>query len=226
MGFAALLPSLGLAGAGALSSLFGRGKQPSLKKLPTLNKDQQKLLHHILSGKGMASTAQNPLYQQGIGYLNQILSQDPQMMKQFEAPYMRQFQEQIVPGLAERFAGMGALNSGAFNQSMAQEAGSLSERLASMRAGLGMDAARMGYNYSQLPYQEQMDRNKLGLGTQAFRYVQDPGYEGMGSQLGNVLMRAGGMGLGYGAQSMFGGGGMGGMGMGSSRTLYPPDSIF
>lgn len=225
MGLAAFLPSLAMSGAGALSSLFGGGKQPSLKKLPTLNKDQQQLLHQILSGKGMYNTAQSPLYQQGVGYLNRILSQDPEMMRQFEAPEMRRFNEQTVPGLAERFAGAGALNSGAFNQSMAQEAGSLSERLQAMRAGLGMQAAGMGLDYAQLPFQEQMSRNKLGLGTQAFRYVQDPGYEGIGTQLGRSLMGAGARGLGYGAMSMFGTPSYSSWSS-ASRALYPPESIF
>lgn len=52
----------------------------------------------------------------------------------FAAPFMRQFQEQTIPKLAERFAGLGAgaQSSSAFQQALGTSAADLSERLASL----------------------------------------------------------------------------------------------
>ncbi len=55
----------------------------------------------------------------------------------FTAPFMRQFQEETVPGLAERFSGLGAgaQSSSAFQQSLGGAAAGLQENLASIGAG-------------------------------------------------------------------------------------------
>ena len=239
---------LAMTGISLLSNLFGKksstwsGTQPKIKKLDVLNKDQQHQLHDIFKRLHMPSTEQNPLYQQGSGYLSRILSQDPEMMRQFEAPALRQFNEQIVPQIAERFAGMGALSSGAFNQTMGQEAGSLAERLAQMRAGLGMQAQQQALGYAHLPFEDMLAQRQLetqragiGLGTQPFRYVQQPGTPGAGTGLSNAFMGAGSTALGSSGlggifdmiKGMFGGGGGGGGGQGSMQSvLYPSESAW
>ena len=64
--------------------------------------------------------------------------------EEFEAPLMRQFQEDIMPGIAEQFAGMGAggLSSGGFAQEAGRAGTDLAERLGAIRAGLrGQGAA-------------------------------------------------------------------------------------
>jgi hypothetical protein len=62
----------------------------------------------------------------------------------FEAPMMREFNEQIIPGLSEQFAGMGSggLNSSSFRNAAVNAGQSLSERLAQMRQGLRMQGAQ------------------------------------------------------------------------------------
>ena len=51
-------------------------------------------------------------------------------MDTFKAPYLREFEEKIIPGLAERFAGMGAgsQSSSAFEQALGSSGADLSER--------------------------------------------------------------------------------------------------
>ena len=105
--------------------------------------------------QGMQAQGPGQAEQSGLNYLQSIMSQDPEMMKQFEAPYMRQFNEEIVPQTAERFAGMGGMNSSGFQQTMGQAGSSLMERLAVLRGGLGMQAAQQAASYAQLPMQRQ-----------------------------------------------------------------------
>lgn len=134
---------------------------------------------------------QTPLYGAGSDFLMKILSQDPEMMKQFEAPYMRQFNEQIAPGIAQRFAtagtGAGATLGSGFTNSMSQAGSALQEQLASMRANLGMQAAGGALQYAQQPY-----NNTVAGAGMSGQYLQ-PGTTGV------LPYAAGGLAAGAGA---------------------------
>lgn len=123
--------------------------------------------------QGMQAQGPGQAEQSGLNYLQGIMSQDPAMMKQFEAPYMRQFNEEVVPQIAERFAGMGGMNSSGFQQTMGQAGSSLMERLAALRGGLGMAAAQQAAQYAQLPMQRQQMQGQFAqAGMQASLYPQ------------------------------------------------------
>lgn len=205
---ALLIGGLSAAG-GMLGSKSSRwsGTKPHLEKFETLNKYQKHVLHNLLKhlNLGESEASQNPLFQEGQSYLQSILSQNPEMMKQFEAPYMRQFNEEIVPGLAERFSEMGARNSSAFQQAMGQAGAGLSERLATMRANLGMNAAQQGLGYSQVPFMQQLQRATLGLGTSPFGYQGFEGSPGMGQSILGGVGTGFGKGAGMGMAKLFGG---------------------
>lgn len=161
---------------------FMTGEKSRLKKFETQNKGQKNLhselfKHLNMHGSGIEN---QPMYQQGSDFLSRIMSQDPETMKQFEAPMMRQFNEQVVPGLAERFSGMGARSSSAFNQSMGQAGASLSEQIASMRANLGMGAAQQAFGYAQMPFQQMMQKTQLAMGTDPWGYQALEGRTGAG----------------------------------------------
>src|ERR1700685_2718530 len=51
-------------------------------------------------------------------YDQNLLGQGPEALQNFSSPYLQQFQEQILPMLAERFAGGGALSSSGFGQAL------------------------------------------------------------------------------------------------------------
>ncbi len=157
---------------GGVSGLFGGGgKKPQLKKLSTLTEGQQSLLDMLLSqaqsmGGGVGKANQ---------YYNSILDQDPDAFNRFSQPFMDQFNQQIVPGLAERFAGLGAnggaLSSSAFGQAIGSAGANLQTQLAALKSSLMGNAAQAQYGqYNQLANQ--------GLGTQAFGYQQQPGQAG------------------------------------------------
>lgn len=117
-----------------LDFLLGKGEKT--KQFQRFTEPQQQTLDQILGG---AQQGIDPAIQ----YLMQILSQDPEMMKQFEAPTMRQFQEETLPSIAERFTGSlgeGGQRSSAFGQQLGQAGERLQEKLGAQRAGLGSNA--------------------------------------------------------------------------------------
>ena len=126
-------------GGGALSGLGsylgGKGKG-KYQQVTTLLPEQQQQLLSLLSQIQPAQT-------QGLQNLQQLLSGSPEAFAKFEAPMQRQFQEQTVPALAERFAGLGShggLSSSGFQQTAAQAGQRMSENLGAMRGQLQMQA--------------------------------------------------------------------------------------
>jgi len=136
----------------------------------------------------------NPLYQSGSSYLQQMLSNDPNAYAQFNAPYMQQFQQQVIPGLSERFAGMGTgaggLNSSGFNQSIAQAGSGLQSTLASLREQLRGQASQQALGYAQQPYSNTL----AGLGLRPHENIYKAPTEGVGQSL---LSGAGGAAAGF-----------------------------
>jgi len=112
------------------------GTQGEYKQLGTQSGQQQDLFAQLLSGLGGAQGS-------GLEWLQKMLSGEEGAFEDYEAPYQRQFEQETMPGIAERFAGMGtggSQSSSAFNNSMAQAGGELSQNLAALRGGLQQNA--------------------------------------------------------------------------------------
>lgn len=129
-----LLPAL-IAGLSGGASKFMQ-KDPKMEKLDTLNPGQQNFQDMILklfSGQGGQMGG-------GLGFLQNLLSGSPESTKAFEAPLTREFNEQTVPGLAERFSGMGggAQRSSAFGQALSSAGAGLTENIGKVRGGMQM----------------------------------------------------------------------------------------
>ena len=200
------------------------GKQPTYKKVDTLTSEQKHLLKDITKHGidfSLPNIKNNPTYQTGTDYLQSLMNQSPEAMKQFEAPYLRQFNEQTVPQLAEQFAGYGALGSSGFQNTLGQAGAGLQELLASLHGKLGLEASNQGLAYSQLPFQQalqgqglkqglNMQRQGLALGTPAFGYQGMPGSPGIGQTVGNLAGQftggAGGSGILSWLSNLFSGG--------------------
>lgn len=114
-----------------LSFLFG--KKPKTETVDPYSPRQRSALDQILG----ESSSQLP---QVFDVLKGLLSQSPEALEAFEAPAKRQFQEDIIPSIAERFSGIDAQKSSAFGQQLGQAGAALSENLASQRGGLQMQA--------------------------------------------------------------------------------------
>jgi len=180
---------------GGVSTNSGRdflfGAPPETKKLTTMNSGQKALLSQLMKmlnpqgglGQGMS---------EGVDLQRQLMDPSSQAVDQFAQPYMDQFNQQTVPGLAERFAGMGAmgggLSSSGFGQALGSAGGNLQNQLAALKSGLGQQAAQslMG-QYGNMTGQ--------ALGQRPFGYVQQQGTQGFLPQALSGYMQGGFPGL-------------------------------
>ena len=113
---------------------------------------------------------QQPGYQQGNQWLMDLFN-DPEFFKNFEAPLQRQFQEQTVPELANRFASMGsggALGSTGFRNQLAREGSNLSTNIAALRGGMQQQGVNQSLQYAQQPF-----NNLMSLYQQALQPTQN-----------------------------------------------------
>jgi len=163
------------------------GTPGKFQPLPTGTPEQQALQGQLVGGLSA------PM-QEALQYLSQILSGSPEALEAYRAPAMREFREEIVPGLAERFSGMGAgaQGSSAFGQQMGAAGASLAERLAAMKAQQQQQAVgQLGGLY--------------GMGMQpAFQWGQLPGTQGALAPIMGGLGQALGMGGGLFGMSRMG----------------------
>ena len=115
---------------------------------------------------------------------------------------MRQFREDIMPGIAEQFAGLGAggLSSSGFAQETGRASTDLAERLGQLRASLRQQGAeglnKMG-EFGLTPVDQQIFRPRQPSAFESFATGMAPG---IGSAIG---MAAGGP-LAAGAGNLFG----------------------
>lgn len=188
---------------GIWETLFGKGDK--ITQQSTLDPGQQQFLQQMLSQLGGGGgVGQN--FGQANDFLSRILSNDPNTMAQFEAPYRQQFEQQTLPGIAERFAGGNAMGGGLSSSGFGQALGGAGAQLQAQLAGLH---GQLQQGASQQAMGQYNNMAGLGLGTRSFENIFQPGSGGL---MGGALSGLGsglGMGLGMGM-----GGGMGGMGMG------------
>lgn len=187
------------------------GKPEKLKKIPTGSQEQQNLHSNILS-QALGLSQGGGGYDLAQQYFNNFLGPNQEeAYNQFSSPYLQQFQEQLLPQIAERFAGAGALSSSGFGQALGGAASGLQAQLAQLFSQLQSQAAGQQYNqFNQLSQQ--------GLNYQPFAYNQKQGSSGMlapllgglATAVGGPLGGALGQGIGSGISSLFrsGGGGL------------------
>lgn len=157
------------AGVGGLAGLFGNsgGNKERLKKVPTGTPEQSQLNQSLVQwlqqalGQGGGFNAANE-------YDQSLLGQGPEAFNQFSQPYMQQFNEQVLPGIAERFAGAGALSSSGFGQALGGAASGLQSGLAQLFSQLQGQAASRQQGQFQNTAQQ-------ALNYQPFAYHQRPG---------------------------------------------------
>lgn len=186
------------------SSIFGGG-QDKPQQIPTMNRQQQQLLNSNIQRLQQMGIP----FDQAIQMLQGYMDPNSEQFKNFEAPYMQQFQQETIPMLAERFAGAGAqggaLSSSGFGQALGTAGANLQTNLAQMKSQMGMNAGNSLMNmYSGLSGQS--------LGAQPFAYYQqDKGSGGLpnfAATAGQGLLNAGmagymNKGFGQGNQNQF-----------------------
>lgn len=175
------------------------GSEGKMKKVPTGTKEQGQFHNDIISWL-QQQMQQGGGFNQANQYDQGLLSNSPEAFNKFTDPYLQQFQEQILPQIAERFAGGGALSSSGFGQAVGGAGAGLQANLAQLFSQLqGQAAGRQQGQFQNLSSQ--------GLNYQPFAYEQQQGSSGVlnplltgaGSALAGPL---GGL-IGNGISSLF-----------------------
>lgn len=112
---------------------FFTGSEDKIKFMDPYSSQQRGFMNQSLQG---AQGQLGNVFQ----WLNAILGNDQSAYEDYEAPYLQQFQQQTIPQIMERFAGMGAQNSSALNQTLGEAGKNLQMGLASQRADLKNNA--------------------------------------------------------------------------------------
>lgn len=166
---------------------FFEGTPEKHERVSTLLPEQQEL-YKQLQAAGMGEGA-GGAFGESADYYRNLLSNNPEDMNAFAAPEMRRFNEQIIPGLSEQFAGMGAggLSSSGFRNAAVSAGTDLSERLGAMRAQLRQQGAQGLQSIGQ-----------QGLGNFSQDVMTQPGTQG--------FLSSAAPGVGKAATSYFSGG--------------------
>lgn len=185
---------------GIWETLFG--SPDKMSQVSTKTPGQQDLMASMLQALQNGGIFGNQgLYNQSSGYLNNLYSQSPDAFNRMSDPYMRQFQQQTVPGLAERFssAGEGGRHSSGFNQAIGQAGANLSSQLGSMFEGLRSQNLGNAMGFSNMPFNQAQG----ALGQNMFENVYQPGSTGLMGGLAQGLGSGLGMGFGMPAGGSF-----------------------
>jgi hypothetical protein len=139
-------------------------------------------------------------------YYRNLMSDNPADLAAYAAPELRRYNQDIVPGISEQFAGMGAggLSSSGFRNAQLQGATDLSERIAAIRAGLRQSGAQGLTNIGQ-----------IGLGNYSQNMTTQQGSPGFFQNIAPAVGQAAVSGIsqgfsggqsGFGKTSPYGGG--------------------
>jgi hypothetical protein len=173
------------------------GTPEKRENVSTLRPEQEgnyQQLQNAAQGKGAGGA-----FGDSADYYRNLLSDDSADFNAFAAPQLRQYNEDIIPGISEQFAGMGSggLSSSGFRNAQVQGATDLSERLGQIRANLRQAGAQGLQNIGQ-----------QSLGNYSQNMVTEPGTEGLLSGLGPAIGT--GIGAAFGGPAGAGvGGGIG-----------------
>lgn len=164
---------------------FFTGTPEKRKNVSTLRGEQEPLYQQAVNA-GVGSGA-GGAFGDAADYYRGLVSDDSEDYNAFAAPQLRQYNEDIVPGISEQFAGLGAggLSSSGFRNAQVQGATDLSERLGQIRANL-RQAGAQGLQHA----------GQLGLNNYSQNQVTQQGSPGFLSQIAPIV--------GQGAAAYFG----------------------
>ena len=168
----------------SIGNFFG-GTPEKRENVSTLRPEQEGLYNQLVgAGQGRGAGG---AFGTSADYYRNLLGDDSADFNAFAAPQLRQYNQDIVPGISEQFAGMGAggLSSSGFRNAQVQGATDLAERLGSIRANLRQAGAQGLQNIGQ-----------QGLQPYSQNMTTQPGSEGFLSSMAPAIGSAAGMALG------------------------------
>lgn len=203
---------------GKAAKSFVSGTPEIRENVSTLRPEQEALFEQLQ--KSNLQPGAGGSFGTAADYYRNLLSDNPQDLQAFLGPEMRTYYQDIMPGLAEQYAGMGAggLMSSGFRNAQIQGATDLGERLGALRAQLRQSGA-----------QGLMSLGQLGLGNFSQNMITQPGSEGflanaasgivpiLTAMAGGALGGPAGAAAGYGAGNFL----TKGMGSNTARNTSP-----
>jgi hypothetical protein len=114
--------------------LFGSGD----KKISNYNAGQNQNFNQLTDSTQQAGQGSQDV----LKYLMQFMDPNSDIYKNFEAPYRQEFEQQTVPGLAEEYAGKGALSSSGFGQALGSAGAGLQTKLAALKSTMQRQAGQ------------------------------------------------------------------------------------
>jgi hypothetical protein len=132
-------------------------QKPEFKKFETLRPEQRQLVGEVGEnfrqnyGGGVGG---QPIFEQGQDVISDYLSRSPEAQSRFNAPYLRQFREDILPALRERLTGGDESRTSAFENLSARAATDLQERLAALHEGYRAQMPGQALQYAGAPSEQ------------------------------------------------------------------------
>lgn len=188
--------------------LFGT---PEVRENVSTLRPEQEGLYNQAVNAGMGSGA-GGAFGQSADYYRDLLSDDSNTFNQMAAPELRRYNQEIVPGLSEQFAGMGSggLSSSGFRNAQIQGATDLSERLGALRAQLRQAGAQGLQGIGQTGLQNYSQNMTTQPGSGGFLSQIAPAVgTAVGAYFGGPIGASAGSGLGNMFQNAFGGNNLG-----------------
>lgn len=182
---------------------FFTGTPEKHKRVSTLLPEQQgnfNQLNNAIQGQGAGGA-----FGDAADYYRDLLDVNGTNAQQQSAPYLRQFNEQMIPDLAEQFAGMGSggLSSSGFRNAGISAGTDLSERLGALRSQLRQQGAAGLANLGGMGLQNYSQDVMTQPGSQGFLSQAAPAF---GTAIGAAFGGPAGAAIGGGIGNMFGGG--------------------
>lgn len=202
-----LLPGLASSKKGG-NFLFGTPE--TRENVSTLRPEQEGLYNQAVNA-GMGSGA-GGAFGQSADYYRDVLDNNSDTFDRMAAPELRRYNQDIVPGLSEQFAGMGSggLSSSGFRNAQVQGATDLSERLGALRAQLRDSAARGLQGIGQTGLQNYSQNMTTQPGSEGFlSQIAPAAGTAIGAFFGGPMGAASGSSLGSMFSNAFGGNNVG-----------------
>lgn len=161
--------------------LFGGKDQ--VKQGSSKTPQQIDAINQMLQGGGLGDS---PLFQGGSDFLMKLFGGD---FSAFEQPLINQFEQFTAPGIAERYAGMGAGSSSGLNQALSQAGSDLTSQLGAQRSQLMMQALPQALGYAQQPIQNML----TAMGMDPYKsenFIQEGGQGQMQNIMKLLMMMA------------------------------------
>lgn len=200
------------------SGNFFTGTPGQFEQRSTLGPEQQGLYQQML--RALQGQGAGGAFGQSADYYRNLLSNDSEDFNSFAAPEQRRFNEDIIPGLAEQFAGMGSggLSSSGFRNAAVNAGTDLSERLGSIRAQLRQQGAQGLSNLGQNGL-NQYNENIYKQGQPGLVDALGPALGVAGAAFGGPVGAAAGNAIGGGISNW-----LGNKGKQNTNQIYNPNA--